>query len=78
MVVVALVVPACGDIYMGDIYIGRTMIFVNFIDLIFLYLSLYGRTCFDGYLTKKMGIFLLLYVHIGNYSTTFEVLCVFI
>ena len=34
---------------------------------------IYGRTCLDGYLTKKLGIFPLLYVHIGDYSTTFEV-----
>ena len=34
---------------------------------------LYGRTCPDGYLNKKLGIFSLLYVHIGDYSTTFEV-----
>ena len=27
----------------------------------------------DGYLTKKMGIFAHLYVHIVDYSTTFEV-----
>ena len=25
----------------------------------------YGRTCLDGYLTKKLGIFLLHYVHMG-------------
>ena len=38
-----------------------------------IYIHIYGRTCHDGYLTKKMGIFPLLYVHIGEYSTTFEV-----
>ena len=35
--------------------------------------TVYGRTCLDGYLIKKLGIFSLLYVHIGDYSTTFEV-----
>ena len=35
--------------------------------------DIYGRTCHDGYLTKKWGIFPLLYVPIGDYSTTFEV-----
>ena len=34
---------------------------------------IYGRTRLDGYLTKKMGIFALLYVPIGDYSTIFEV-----
>ena len=34
---------------------------------------IYGRTRLDGYLTNKLGIFALLYVHIVNYSTTFEV-----
>ena len=33
----------------------------------------YGRTRLDGYLTKKLGIFALRYVHIVDYSTTFEV-----
>ena len=33
----------------------------------------YGRTCHDGYLTKKLGTFSLINVHIGDYSTTFEV-----
>ena len=33
----------------------------------------YGRTRLDGYLTNKLGIFALLYVHILDYSTTFEV-----
>ena len=28
---------------------------------------IHGKTCLDGYLTKKMGIFALLYVHIVNY-----------
>ena len=27
----------------------------------------YGRTCLDGYLTKKLGICPLLYFHIGDY-----------
>ena len=27
----------------------------------------------DGYLTKKLGSFPILYVHIEDYSTTFEV-----
>ena len=40
----------------------------------FLYKShLYGRNCLDGYLTKKLGILLLLHVHIGDYSTTFQI-----
>ena len=34
---------------------------------------LYGRTCLDGYLTKKLWIFPLPNVHIGDYSTTFKV-----
>ena len=33
----------------------------------------YGRTCRDGYLAKKFGIFALMYVHIVDYSTTLEV-----
>ena len=37
-------------------------------------LETYGRTCLDGYLTKLLGILPLLYVHIGDYSTTFEVI----
>ena len=37
------------------------------------YIYIYGRTCLDGYLTNKLGIFPLLYVDIGDYSTTFEV-----
>ena len=32
----------------------------------------YGRTCLDGYRAKKLGIFPFLYVHIGDYLTTFE------
>ena len=35
--------------------------------------AIYGRTCLDGYLTKKLGIVPLLYVHIWDYSTIFEV-----
>ena len=36
--------------------------------------SLYERKKrFDGFLTKKLGIFVLLYVHIVDYSTTLEV-----
>ena len=35
--------------------------------------NLYGRTCLDVYLTKKLWIFPLLYVHIGDNSTTVEV-----
>ena len=34
---------------------------------------IYGRTYLDGYLIKNLGIFSPLYVHIGDYSTTFEV-----
>ena len=34
---------------------------------------IYGRTRLNGYLTKKLRIFALLYVHIVDYSTTFEV-----
>ena len=34
---------------------------------------IYGRTRRGGYLTKKLGIFALLYVHIVDFSTTFEV-----
>ena len=34
---------------------------------------IYGKTRLDGYLTKKLGILVLLYVHIGDYSTKFEV-----
>ena len=37
-------------------------------------MSIYGRTCLDGYLTNKLGIFALLYDYIVDYSTTFEVL----
>ena len=33
----------------------------------------YGRNCLDGYLTKKIGIFPLLHVHIGDYLTIFEI-----
>ena len=33
----------------------------------------HGRTCLDGYLVKKLGIFSLLYVLSVDYSTTFEV-----
>ena len=32
-----------------------------------------GRTCLDGYLSKKLGIFSLLYILIEDYSTKFEV-----
>ena len=35
--------------------------------------DIYWRTCLDGYLIKKLGILALLYVHIGDYLTTFEV-----
>ena len=34
---------------------------------------IYGRTCLDGYITKKMGISPLLYVRIGDCLPTFEV-----
>ena len=34
---------------------------------------IYGRICLDGYLTKQLGIFPVLYVHTGEYLTTFEV-----
>ena len=33
----------------------------------------YGRTCVDGYLITNFGIFSLLNIQIGDYSTTFEV-----
>ena len=33
--------------------------------------TIHGRTCLDDYLTKKMGIFPLLYIYIWNYSTNF-------
>ena len=32
--------------------------------------SIYGRSRHDGYLTKKLGIFALLYFHNVNYTTT--------
>ena len=35
--------------------------------------NVYGRIRYDGYLTKKLGIHALLYVHIVDYLTTFEV-----
>ena len=47
-----------------DIISPSTLIFAK---------SVYGRTCIDGDLTKKLGIFALLYVHFVDYSTTFEV-----
>ena len=34
--------------------------------------TIYGRTHLDGYLTKKLGIFALLYIHIVDYSTTLK------
>ena len=34
---------------------------------------IYGRTRLDGYLTNFFGMFALLYVHIVDYSTNFEV-----
>ena len=34
---------------------------------VFLTKYIYGRTCLDGYLTKRLGIFPLHYVHIGDY-----------
>ena len=34
---------------------------------------IYGRTCLDVYITKKLRICPLLYVHIGDCSTTFDV-----
>ena len=35
--------------------------------------KLYGRTRLDGYLTKQLGTYALLFVHIVEYATTFEV-----
>ena len=40
--------------------------------------STYGRTRHDGYLTKKLKFFAILYVHIVDYSTTFDVHIFFI
>ena len=36
-------------------------------------MSIYGRTCLDGYFTKKLEIFALLYEHIMDYSTTLDI-----
>ena len=38
---------------------------------------IYGRIRLDGYLTKQLGIFALFYVHIVDYSITFEVFLLF-
>ena len=35
----------------------------------YIYIYICGRSCHDGYLNKKLGIFALLYFHIVNYTT---------
>ena len=51
---------------LGDLTLTKSTITVLIINT----QDTYGRSCHDGYLNKKMGIFALLYVHNVNYTTT--------
>ena len=52
---------------------GKSFLGAFFKATLGIYIYIYRRTRLDGYLTKKLGIFALRYVHIVDYSTTFEV-----
>ena len=62
-----LALLTCNGLILCGINRSRTMN-INWLDKIYIY----GRTCLNGYLTKQLGVFDLLYVHILDYSTTFK------